>query len=258
MIRLIGKITAVAVVVAMGAMFASSCAKPQAPMGKKEVEDIVRDYIKNNPGDIAATMQRFQEDQRKNAQADALKQALSNRANVPVVDSPSMGVAEASITIVEFSDFQCPYCARSLPTIDALMEKYKDKAKLVFKNSPLPFHAKAPDAAKAAMAAEKQGKFWEFRRKLMQAQNEWSQDADHKALFGKYAKELGMDSAMFVKDMDSSEFQKRLEDDMALAKTLGVGGTPTYFINGAMVVGAQEFSFFDQVVTEVSKDKPGA
>jgi len=226
-------------------------------LDKKEVEAIVREYIKNNPQEISAAMQKFEADQRAAAQEAAVKQALANRKTVPIKGSPFTGPAKAPVTIVEFSDFQCPYCARSLGTINQLMNNHKGKIKLVFKNAPLPFHDKAPAAAKAAMAAHAQGKFWEYRDALMAKQNEWGQAADPKANFVAYAKEMRLDVARFEKDLANPAFEKRLEEDKAVGAPLGVQGTPTYFINGAMLVGAQDISQFERIVMEVSKDKPG-
>jgi protein-disulfide isomerase len=233
-------------------------AAPRAlAMDKNEVEGIIREYIKAHPQEISAAMKKYEADERAAAQEAAVKQALANRKTVPTNGSPSTGPATAPITVVEFSDFQCPYCARSVGTITQLMANHKGQIRLVFKNAPLPFHDKAPGAAKAAMAAEAQGKFWEYREVLMTKQNEWSQSADPKANFVAYAKDMKMDGARFEKDMSNPAFQKRLDDDKAVGAPLGVQGTPTYFINGAMVVGAQELSQFERIVAEVAKDKPG-
>ena len=233
-------------------------AAPRAmALDKNEVEGIIKEYIKTHPQEISAAMKKYEADERA-AQAEmAVKQALANRKNVPTAGSPSTGPANAPVTVVEFSDFQCPYCARSAPTINQLMANHKGKIRLVFKNAPLPFHDKAPAAAKAAMAAEAQGKFWEYREALMAKQNEWSQAPNPKTNFIAYAKDLKMDAARFEKDMANPAFQKRLDEDKAVGAPLGVQGTPTYFINGAMVVGAQELSQFERIVAEVSKDKPG-
>jgi protein-disulfide isomerase len=223
---------------------------------KKEMESAVRDYIKNHPEEVVAALQSGQEKQRQAQEEAEIKQALANRVEVLIGDSPSQGPADAKITIVEFSDFQCPFCARSMETIDALMDRHKGGVRLVFKNAPLPFHDKAPDAAKAAMAAGFHGKFWEYRAKLLGNQNEWGKAADSKALFVKYAKELGLDTARFEKNLADPVFQKRLDEDKAAAEKLGVGGTPTYFINGVRVTGARDISLFEKVIAEVAKDKP--
>jgi len=228
---------------------------PAAAMDKQEVEKIIQEYIKNHPEEVASAMQKFQAEQRIAQQEAELKQSLANRMEAPVGDSPTQGSADAPLTIVEFSDFQCPYCARSVGTIHALMKNHTGKARLVFKHAPLPFHAKAPAAHKASMAANEQGKFWEFRQILMATQQDWGKVEDGKAKFITYAKQLGMDAARFERDMDNPKYQRILDEDMALGKKLGVQGTPTYFINGARVVGARDLAYFERVITAVSKDK---
>ena len=228
---------------------APGCAPKQSPEErKKEIQAGIREFLKENPGEVLSALQQAQESQRQVAEEAELKMALANRVDVPVGQSPAMGPADAKLTIIEFSDFQCPYCARSLATINQLMERHKGNVRLVFKNAPLPFHDKAPAAAKAAMAAGLQGKFWEFRAKLLTAQNEWGQGADPKQVFVKYAKEMGLDTAKFTKDMADPSFDKQLEEDKALTEKVGVNGTPTYFINGIRITGARDLAMFEKVI----------
>lgn len=242
---------AICIAFAMTAVITASSAVSSAT-DKAEMEAVVREYIRNHPEEIAGAMQKHQAAQQAQQEEAALKQALANRVQVQTGDAPSLGPDKAPITIVEFSDFQCPYCARAVGPIGEVMRKNKDKIRLVFINSPLPMHPKAPDAARAAMAARLQLKFWEYREKLLGKQNEWSSAADPKKSFIQYAKELNMDTARFEKDMARPENKKRLDDDMALAAKLGVNGTPTYFVNGVQVVGAREASYFDRVIAAVS------
>jgi len=228
-----------------------------AAMDKKEVEAIIRDWVKAHPQELTSSVKQFEAQQKVAAQEAAVKQALANRFTVPSDGSPSTGPANAPITLVEFTDFQCPYCARSVATISQVLRNHDGQIRMVSMQAPLPFHAKAPDAAKAAMAAEAQGKYWEYRETLMAKQNEWSQAADSKPNFIAYAKELGLDLKRFEKDLDNPGYAKRLASDRAVASALGVQGTPTFFINGAKIVGAQELGQFERVVAEVMKDKPG-
>ncbi|MDH5511418.1 MAG: DsbA family protein [Nitrospinota bacterium] len=230
---------------------------PASAMDQQEVEKIIQEYIRNHPEEVAAAMQKFQVEQRRAQEEAELKQALANRVEAPVGDSPTQGPANAPLTIVEFSDFQCPYCANSVGTIHTLMQKYAGKVRLVFKHTPLPFHDKAPAAHKASMAANEQGKFWEFRQILMATQKDWEKEENGKAKFITYAKQLGMDAARFEKDMDNPKYQSALEEDMALAKKLGVRGTPTYFLNGARVVGARGLDYFEKVISQVANDAAG-
>ncbi len=162
---------------------------------------------------------------------------------IPVGTSYTKGPATAPITIVEFSEFQCPFCSRVNPTIKQIQDTYKDKVRIVFKHNPLPFHKDAPLAAEAALAAGAQGKFWEMHDKLFQ---------DTKALqresIEKYATEIGLDMAKFKADLDGGKFKKDVEADMALAAKVGARGTPNFFINGVQVTGARPFDSFKEVI----------
>lgn len=221
---------------------------------KAEVEAIIKEYIKNHPEELAQSLQKFSEAQREKQDDEGFKKALAERVNVPVAGSPSLGPDNAQFTLVEFSDFQCPYCARSVGTVKEFMKKNPGKIRLVFRNMPLPNHSKAPDAAKASLAAGEQGRFWDFREKLMSAQGEWSSSADHKRLFAKYAKEMALDIGKFERDMGKPEFQKKIDDDIAFAHTIGVNGTPTYFLNGVRITGSRDLAYFDKVLTAVSRE----
>ena len=229
---------------------------PSRAMDKNEVEKIIQEYLSAHPEEVAAAMRKFQMEQRIAQQEAEIRLALRNRVDVPVGDSPAMGPDNAPITIVEFSDFQCPYCARSVATVHTLMERHKGRARLVFKHSPLAFHAKAPQAHRASMAAGEQGKFWEYRQALMAKQDDWGKANDSRARFIAYAGDMGMDAEKFAMDMDNPEFQKRLEADQELGLAMGVQGTPTYFVNGAKVVGAQDLAYFEKVIKAVTAARP--
>ena len=149
--------------------------------------------------------------------------------DIPVGTSPVFGnTKDPLLTIVEFSEFQCPYCARIAPTIHDLMNKHKDEIKFVFKHFPLSFHKDAPGAAAATMAAQEQGKFWEYRYALADKNRELNPET-----FKKVAKEIGLDMAKFEKSMalDSAK-QARINEDFQLGVKVGVQGTPNFYING--------------------------
>ncbi len=132
------------------------------------------------------------------------------------------------LTIVEFSEFQCPYCARIAPAIHDLMDKHKDEIKFVFKHFPLSFHQDAPAAAAATMAAQEQGKFWEYRYALASHNRELTPET-----FRKVAKEVGLDMAKFEKSMAlDSVKQAKINADFQLGVKVGVQGTPNFYING--------------------------
>lgn len=143
---------------------ASACA---LRLSEEEVKVIVRDVIKENPKLIHDTAVKFAREQKKKQQEEkqkrALEESFKNRIEDDISDDcPSKGPAGAPITIIEYTDFQCHYCAKGAKTLDQVMQMYPDKVRVVFKNNPLSFHKQALPAAKAALAADRQGKFWEY------------------------------------------------------------------------------------------------
>ena len=160
-------------------------------------------------------------------------------------DGPSRGPATAKVTIVEFSDFQCPFCSRVQPTLQQILTTYPDDVRIVFRHNPLPFHANAPLAAEASVVAEWKGKFWEMHDKLFAHQT----DLDRPGLEFR-AVELGLDLAAFRAALDNHTAKPRVDADIALAAKLGARGTPTFFIDGRPLVGAQPFDAFKQVIDD--------
>ena len=149
------------------------------------------------------------------------------------------------MTVVEFSDFQCPFCSRVVPTLHQIEKEYGNKVRVIFRHNPLPFHADAPLAAEAAVAAQAQGKFWEMHDKLFaNQQNIKRPDLE------KYAQELGLDVGKFKAALDSGAGKKRSPQDMAVAKQVGANGTPNFYINGRNVVGAVPFDEFKKVIDD--------
>jgi len=143
-------------------------------------------------------------------------------------ESPSIGNPNAKIVIVEFSEFQCPYCARITPYLDSLMHANPDKVRLVYKNFPLSFHANAPAAAAAAMAANKQGKFWEYRWALAPNYSNLNDST-----FIAVAEKVGLNIEQFKKDMVLDDEKKAIiQRDMKLGAEAGVSGTPNFYVNG--------------------------
>ncbi|PID75558.1 MAG: hypothetical protein CSA20_04550 [Deltaproteobacteria bacterium] len=140
--------------------------------------------------------------------------------------APFKGPADAPVTLTLFTDFQCPYCSKIEGLIDAVYEKNAKHLKVVFKNMPLPFHPLAREAASAALAAQEQGRFWEFHDKLF-AEKELTAKK-----IRQIAVDLGLDMKKFDKDRNSAETIARIEKDLQDAKKAGVTGTPTVFING--------------------------
>ncbi len=158
-------------------------------------------------------------------------------AAVPVrKDDPAKGKATAPVTVVIFSDFQCPYCARATPAVKEIESAHPDDVRLVWKHLPLPFHPNAMPAALAAEAAREQGgsqKFWAMHDRLFANQAALSDET-----YTRYAQELGLDQARFKKDLAEPRLRARVQEDAQLAQTLGVNGTPTFVVNGEKVVGS--------------------
>jgi len=165
--------------------------------------------------------------------------------SVNIAGAQVKGPANAPVTIVEFSDFQCPFCARVVPTLKRIEEEYKDNVRIVWKHLPLEIHKDAVGAALAAESAAKQGKFWEFHDVLFANQKKLGPE-DVK----QHAKELRLDMKRFETDLLNSEDQKRIDADVAEAKALGINGTPGIFVNGRFVEGAQPYEVFAKIIDE--------
>jgi|tagenome__1003787_1003787.scaffolds.fasta_scaffold20929341_3 protein-disulfide isomerase len=181
--------------------------------------------------------------------AAAAAPAPAEKVDIAIGDAPVKGPANAPVTIVEFSDFQCPFCSRVVPTLKQIEDTYKGKVKVAFKNFPLDFHQYAQTAAEASMAAHEQGKFWEMHDKLFANQQQLD-----RASLDRYAQELGLNMARFKAALDSGKFRERVKKDQAEASKVGVGATPTLFVNGHKLEGAQPFEAFK---TEIDKGLAG-
>ena len=163
---------------------------------------------------------------------------------------PARGPTNAPVTIVEFSDFQCPYCGREFPVIERVMKEYDGKVRLVFRHYPLDFHPFAQKAAEAGACAQDQGKFWELHDKMFTNQGKLAVD-DLKG----YAKSLGMDASKFDKCLDSGEKKAMVDEDLKAGSAAGVNGTPAFFVNGVFINGAQPFEQIKQAVDRELKRK---
>jgi protein-disulfide isomerase len=158
-------------------------------------------------------------------------------------DDPARGKRGAPLTVLVFSDFECPFCSRALPTLKQIEQTYRDDVRIVWKHQPLPFHKNALPAALAAEAARQQGKFWEMHDKMFENQRDLSQ-----ASLERLAGELGLDLARFRAATQDPALRARVEQDQALAQRLGANGTPTFIVGGERVVGALPFESFRPVI----------
>jgi protein-disulfide isomerase len=189
--------------------------------------------------------------ERQQAFVDELKAKYKTTISLkpPVVEvatagRPARGPDKAPITIIAFSDYQCPYCKRAHATVEQVMKTYGDKVKLVYRDYPLPFHENARPAAEAAACANAQGKFWEYHEKLWAATD--LSTANLKAMAG----QVGMDQQKFDDCLAKQEFKAVIDKDIADGAAVGVTGTPAFFINGRMLSGAQPFEKFKEVIDE--------
>ncbi len=221
----------------------SSFADNEKILTEKQVREIVIDVIKNNPKIIYDVLFKYIQQQREKQQlAEAFKHRISGIPIYPY--NPAVGPKDAPITIIEFTDFQCPFCKKASDTMEKLMEIYPGKIRLIFRNRPLSsIHKEAFSAAKAAMAAHKQGMFWPYHDMLFDNASKLSNQ-----LYIKLAKILKLDIEKFKADMNSPQIEREVQEDIKVAKKFGINATPVFIINGVMVKGAKPLSFFKKVI----------
>ncbi|PJF38539.1 MAG: thioredoxin, partial [Phototrophicales bacterium] len=160
------------------------------------------------------------------------------------------GNKDAKVVMVEFTDYECPFCARYFSdSYKSIVEKYVDTNKIAYINRDLPlsFHKSAESAALAARCAGDQGKYYEMHDLLFENQTEWT-TGDARDAFVKYAGDLGLNTAEFESCYDNGKFVEEIKADAALASSVGANGTPTFFINGEKLVGAQPIATFEQAI----------
>jgi protein-disulfide isomerase len=160
-------------------------------------------------------------------------------------ESPAKGPANAPVEIVEFSDFQCPYCLAANPTVTRVIDTYGDRIRFVYRNYPLPNHPQARPAAEAAQCANAQGRFWPYHDRLFANPSKLSDDELKRA-----AAELGLDTARFNACFESHQFKTVVDADVLAGQDAGVTGTPAFFINGRELTGAQPFEQFQKIIDE--------
>ena len=208
---------------------------------------------------MAPAILRFLQDQQRRIARDALVAELRKagpelrvvidapRHEVAVAETdPSLGAASAPVTIVEFSDFQCPFCQRVAPTLKKLRDTYGDRVRIVWKDYPLTqIHPQAFKAGEAAHCAGEQGKFWEYHDRLF-ADQQALQPEDLK----RYAADLSLDTGQFNTCLDSAKYGDRVSEGVAQGSRLGVDSTPTLYINGRLLSGAHPYETIAAIVDE--------
>ncbi len=204
-------------------------------------------------GDIETALAQQRTVQRRAALRDELLAAskVKLKLEAPRVaieipaKTPVVGPADAPITLVEYSDYQCPYCHKAQQSIDQVMERYAGKVRFVHQEYPLSFHPRAFAASLAARCADEQGKFWEFHRSLMLSPGNF-EDAD----LHSRAQSLGLDAEKLQACVGSGRYDGVVRTAMNAGNAVGVNSTPTFFINGRRVTGAVPFETFQQLIDE--------
>lgn len=227
---------------------------PACKPSASAVESALKDYLEKNPQYLE---KKIEEAMKKRGMAQRapeppLEERIKNAIPVDLNNAPVKGSPNAVITIVEFSDFQCPFCSRVVPTAEKILKEYEGKVRFAFRNNPLPFHKDAMPAAKAALAANEQGKFWAMHDALFAGQK----DLSEAAILG-MAKKIGLNAAKFKADWKSTKFDKQIQDDIEFAKKTGATGTPAFFINGVALKGARPFESFKEVIDKLLEQKAG-
>jgi protein-disulfide isomerase len=168
------------------------------------------------------------------------------RVSVSTDGEPSIGPEGAPVTIVEFSDYQCPYCQKWYHEVfDQLLASYPGKIRFVYRDLPLPMHSEAIPAAEAADCAGEQGAYWKFHDALFSGQYTLGRSA-----YEQYAADLGLDTAAFTACLDDHRYQAEVQADASDATRLGLTGTPSFFINGRVIIGALPFENFKAIIDE--------
>lgn len=180
------------------------------------------------------------------SETSSQRTAFADSSSIPIGDSPSRGRANALVTLVVFSDFECPYCERLFRVMSRVEEAFGEDVRVVFKNLPLSRHPHARLAAEASLAANAQGKFWEYHDLLFTHQEELE-----RSHLEAYAEQLQLDMGRFRSDLDSGRFRAAIDRDVALSRVLGVDATPSTFVNGTVVRGAKPLAHFQRVVSRV-------
>ncbi|HVM71541.1 MAG TPA: DsbA family protein [Anaerolineales bacterium] len=187
-----------------------------------------------------------------NQASSAADSGQARRVTVATNGYPSVGPSNAPITIVEFSDYQCPYCqAWDLQVYQQLMASYPNKIRFVYRDLPLPMHPEAVPAAEAADCAGEQGAYWKYHDALFNQQY-----GLNRAAYEHYAADLGLNSKAFAACLDSQRYLSKIQANANDAANVGLNSTPSFVINGRVLIGALPFSDFKTVIDEELAAKP--
>jgi protein-disulfide isomerase len=215
--------------------------KAQIQQPKEEVADQIRDFLQQQG--MQEKFGQLISDLRAKYEVRTFLEPF--RVAVEAAGSPAKGPEDAEVTIVAFSDFQCPFCSRVNPTLDKVLETYGDSVRLVFRQFPLGIHPQARKASEAALCAHEQGKFWEMHDALFADQRNLAVPA-----LKEKAASLGLDAGVFDACLDEGKFEAKVEEDFEAGRRAGVSGTPAMFINGRFLSGAQPYEEFAKIIDD--------
>jgi len=226
------------------------------PVGAKakvdpKLQDQVLQIIRENPQVILESIQSYrqQQEQQQQLTRQAIVKQMQANPKALIGQAPTKGAPNAKVLLLEFSDFQCPYCAKVGETLKQFMDKHGSQVTLAFKHFPLTqIHPEALPAAKAAWAAGQQGKFWEFHDALFSNQKKLGD-----GLYQEIAQSLSLDLQKFNRDRASSEASATIQQDIQLAEKLGVDSTPFFVMNGLAFAGAVNLADMEQALARVSQ-----
>jgi protein-disulfide isomerase len=222
---------------------------PAAVKVSPAMEQQILEVIRKHPDVILEVLEKYAVDRQKKeqlAQAESLKKLKSDTKSL-IDDSPTMGAADRKIVLVEFSDFQCPFCAKANEGLKQFMAKHQGKVTLVFKHFPLTqIHPEALPSARAAWAANKQGKFWEYHDALFANQTKLGDK-----FYLETATKLKLDLKKFNADRQLAD--QSIVKEFTLGRKLGIEGTPTFIMNGETLSGAVTLAELEKVLAKVSK-----
>ncbi len=218
---------------------------------KETLKEAVIQVLKDDPKLVYDAYTAYQRELAELRDQQQLEYSFKNPVSIPVREgNPAKGPADAPVTILSYTDFQCPYCARSVETMADLMELYPGKLRLVFKNNPLKNHEDARDAARAALAAHRQGKFWEYRDLLYDNMSNLGDET-----YIKLATDLGLDLDAFNADRKSEAIAAVIEADEAEAAAHNMRSVPSFVVNGVKVRGARSVEYFGEVIERLLAEK---
>lgn len=221
----------------------------KARMGDKKLDEVrdslrsrlSRDEHQKHFGGLIASLKK---------KADVEMLIAAPTLKIEVGDAPSIGPEDAPVQLIEFTDYQCPFCGRVRPTISQILSEYKGKVRYVLKDFPLSFHKESFAAHVAAHCAGDQGKYWDYNKKLFNSQRDL-QVEDLK----KYASEVGLNRKKFDECLDSDKFGETVRKNLTQGQDVGVSGTPAFFVNGRLLSGARPFEDFKELIdSQLARD----